>query len=533
MHPDTLKDSTIRGLRWLAATRVVGETLAFVAAVALARLITPADFGHAAVALIFLPLAGILTFEGFASSLVQRDEVDETDIRAALFMSIVGGLLLSGAVFGLAWPLWQPLFGTETAQLIKLISPILLIAALGGVSRAKLLRTLDFPKTSVIDTASVISGYVVAVTLAAVGLGARAIIIGALVQTAVNSGLLLAAAPVPSPRWSRRAGGVAAGFGIPAALAGLVEVLFRNIDYAILAARLSATATGLYYRAFNLGVVYQDKVSGIMVQVAYPLYSRTNDVNRLRSIHERAARVHAAILFPAQALLIVLAPYLVPLLFGSAWTAAVEPTQVLALAGMLAAVLTGYSQVMLAIGRPRRLLLFNVARLGLYGGVVLLASTHGLLTVAVAVVGAYLVILVAAYALLLGPCIGISVKRLVPELAPAVSGCLALAAVAVPLTNLLDGIPRILLIGIVSAVGLSAYAVTLRLGFPAAWADARTLAVQVTGPLANRFRGGGGTGSPDGASTDPNAQGGAPEAAVAGVSSVAVALPPDETAIPA
>ena len=65
---------------------------------------------------------------------------------------------------------------------------------------------------------------------------------------------------------------------------------------------------------------------------------------------------------------------LVPFVFGSAWKPSVEPTQVLALAGMLAAVLTGYSQVMLAIGRPRPLLAFNVARLLVYAGAVLLAS---------------------------------------------------------------------------------------------------------------------------------------------------------------
>ena len=113
MSSETLKDSTIRGLRWLAVTRVVGEGLAFLAAIALARLVSPTDFGHAAVALIFLPLAGILTFEGFASSLVQREEVDETDMRAAMFMSIFGGAALSAIVYGLAWPLWRPLFGTR------------------------------------------------------------------------------------------------------------------------------------------------------------------------------------------------------------------------------------------------------------------------------------------------------------------------------------------------------------------------------------------------------------------------------------
>ena len=99
MPAETLRESTIRGLRWLAIMRVVGETLAFAAAVALARLIAPAAFGHAAVALIFLPLAGILTFEGFASALVQRESIDDDDRRAAVFMSIVGGAALSAIVF--------------------------------------------------------------------------------------------------------------------------------------------------------------------------------------------------------------------------------------------------------------------------------------------------------------------------------------------------------------------------------------------------------------------------------------------------
>jgi O-antigen/teichoic acid export membrane protein len=44
-----------------------------------------------------------------------------------------------------------------------------------------------------------------------------------------------------------------------------------------------------------------------MAQVAYPVYSRTANRDDLRALHERAARVHAAVLFPLLTLLIVLA----------------------------------------------------------------------------------------------------------------------------------------------------------------------------------------------------------------------------------
>jgi O-antigen/teichoic acid export membrane protein len=487
----------MRGLRWVALTRVVSEAFSLLAAVVLARLIAPAAFGHAAVALIFLPLAVILTFEGFASALVQRESIDENDRRSAMFMSLVGGAALSVLVFALTGPVWRPLFGAQTASLIELMSPTMFIGALGGVSLATLLRALDFRSTSLVEAASVVAGSVVAVGLAVAGLGARAIVIGALVQVAASSALLIAVSRPPLPRWSWHAQRRITSFGLPAALAGLVEILFRNIDYAILAARVPAAETGFYYRAFNLGVVYQQKLSGVMVQVAYPLYSRTTDPDRLRAIHERAARVHAAIVFPLQALLVVLAPVLVPFVFGRAWTPAVRPTQILAVAGMFAAVLAGYAQVMLALGKPRALLSFNVARLAFYGGVVLLASRHGLVTVAVAVVAAYLVILLAAYRLLLQRYAGISVRRLAPELGPAIVGCLAMSAVTAPLMHVLNGnLPSLVQIALVGTAGLCVYALVLRIAFPSAWTDAQTLVMQVLGPLARRLRGRADAGGP-------------------------------------
>jgi O-antigen/teichoic acid export membrane protein len=502
---ETLRDSTMRGLRWVAFTRIVSEVFNFVAVVVLAHLIAPAAFGRAAVALIFVPLAVILTFEGFASALVQRETIDEDDRRSAMFMSIVGGAVLTVLVYALAGPLWRPLFGAQTASLIQLISPVMLIGALGGVSLATLLRALDFRKTGLTEAAAALIGNTATIGLAAAGLGAKALVLGALIQLAIGSTLLIAASRPPLPRWSWGSQRRIMSFGVPAAMAGLVDTVFRNIDYAILAARVSATETGLYYRAFNLGVVYQTKLSGVMAQVAYPVYSRAaGDMAKLRSMYERAARVHAAIIFPLQALLIVLAPVLIPYVFGSAWAPAVRATQILAVAGMFATVMVGYPQVMLALGRPRQLLSFSIVRLGLYAAVVLLASRHGLVTVALAVVGAYLALLLIAYRFLLQRYAGISIRRLAPELGPAIAGCLAMLAVTIPLMHVLDGaLPRLIQLALVGAIGLCVYALVLRVAFPAAWTDVRTLLVQVLGPLARRFRRGTRTGGGAAGPSDP------------------------------
>jgi O-antigen/teichoic acid export membrane protein len=484
---ESLKDATLTGVRWATLAKVGSESLAFVAAVVLARLVSPSEFGRAAVALIFIPLAAILTFEGFASALVQRPTFEEAHRRAAVFMGLVGGALLSALTFALVGPVWRPLFGAETGHLIALISPVFLIATVGAVPRATLWRALDFRRLGLCDVSGLMAGQAVAVTLAVTGMGAKAIVIGGLAQVVTQAVLLYACAPSPAPRWHLRAQRDIGGFGLPAALAGLVGVLFRNVGYAILAARLTPAQTGIFWRSFNLGVIYQDKVSGIMLQLSFPVYARTTSREQLRHMHERAARVHAAIIFPLLATLVVLAPVLIPFVFGAAWEPSVRPAQILAVAGMIAAILTGYPQVMLAVGKPNVLLRFNVVILGLFAAAVYATSTHGLIAVSVAVLAVHVLILLGVYHFLLQPHIGLSIRALVPELGPAVVGCLGLAAVGFPLRMLVPGGDLVVIV-VAGGAGFLAYALIVSRLFPAAWSDLRMLVERVVPPIARLQR---------------------------------------------
>lgn len=478
-------------MRWVSLAKMGSEILAFIAAIALARLVSPAEFGRAAVALIFIPLAVILTFEGFASALVQRPTFNEDHRRAAVFMGLVGGVVLSGLSYALVDPVWRPLFGDETADLMVLMAPVFLIAAIGAVPRATLWRALDFRRLGLCDLTGLLTGSVVSVTLAAsTTLGAEAIVLGALAQVTTQTVLLFACAPSPAPRWHRSAQRDIGSFGMPAALAGLVGVLFRNVGYAILAARLTPTQTGIFWRSFNLGVIYQDKISGIMLQLSFPVYARTESRDELRRMHERAARVHAVIIFPLLASLIVLAPVLIPFVFGPAWTACVEPAQILAIVGMIAAILTGYPQVMLAVGRPDILLRFNVVILLLFAGAVAATATQGLVVVSVAVLAVHVLILLGVYRFLLQPQIGLRIGGLVSELGPAVVGCLGLAAVGFPLRLALDAVSAGSLVTLVVAggAGALAYALVVQRLFPAAWADLRMIAERVLPPIGRVTR---------------------------------------------
>lgn len=479
---EDLKQAAVAGVRWTTGARVAIEAITLIAAVALARLIPPSGFGEAVVPLIFVPLAVIFTFEGFGSALVQRKTIERSHTEAAMLASLVTGAALTGAMIVLARPLGEPLFGATTAKLLVMISPVFLLAGIGAVSRSLLWRRLDFRRVSLIEMVSLGLGAVTSVALALVGgLDAPAIVLGALAGSLVTTVMLLASVPPPLPLWHRGSLREVLAFGLPASGAGLTYVAITNSTLAVAAIRLSAAQVGLFWRAFQLGVIYQEKISGIMVRLAFPVYSRTNDLGELRRFHERATRIHAAVLLPLLALLAVTAPDLVPWLFGERWAPAAAPVQVLCIAGAIAAVLTGYPQIMLAAGKPRALLSFNVVLLALYVVGSWFAAPYGITALAWAVVGVHVFLLLAVYGVLFKRVLEIPIRRLVTDLFPAVAGSALLLAAAFPAAELMRSLeaPVPVLLAAVGLAGALVYMGALRSLFPVVWADVAQLARRV------------------------------------------------------
>ena len=232
-----LKDAAFSGVRWVTFARLTGEVLALGGAVALARLIPPAEFGRAAVALAFTPLAVILTFEGCASALVQRRSMTANHVHGAVILSLVAGLGLTILGFTVGATIATAVFGSRTGELIELISPVFVLASIGAVPRALLWRDLNFRRVSVIEVLGLLVGAATAVGLAVGGLDGEALVAGALANAAASSALLFLSSPFSLRRSDRRSLRDITAFGFPAALAGLVHVGFTNANYLIIATR--------------------------------------------------------------------------------------------------------------------------------------------------------------------------------------------------------------------------------------------------------------------------------------------------------
>ncbi len=140
-------------------------------------------------------------------------------------------------------------------------------------------------------------------------------------------------------------------------------------------------------------------------------------------------RLIAILTFPLLAILAITAPELVPWLFGSEWSPAVVPMQILAVGGASTLVIDAVGVALMASGRPRALLGFGFGHFGTYAGAVLIATPWGLAGVAAAATIVHTAFMVVAYKLMVRGTDESWVRHLWADVGPATVGSLGLVAV--------------------------------------------------------------------------------------------------------
>lgn len=438
--------------------------------VAMARLVPPAAQGKAVVVLIIPLLATVITYEGIGAPLIQRRELDDSMTRTGMTLSILLGLVLSILVFVLARPVANPIFGDDIAELFRLAAPVGVVAGLGAVSRALLQRRLDFVGLNLAEVGATLTTSAVMLTLAVAGYDATAIVVGAVAGVAASTAVVVARARFVRPGWRFDDVRAISAFGSPAAISGLAYSLNRNIDYVVLGARLNPAALGLYWRAFQLGVEYPSKVTGISTRVARPLLLRAKDRAQLQSMRRRVVRANATLLFPLLCTLIVIAPDVIPFLYGDRWSGAARPAQVLAVAGMANTVIAGIEAPLLTVGRPGVLAVFSTFLLVAVAVAAFVSATHGLVAVSIAMAATFVAALAVAQ-WMLRRYVGVPLRAVAEDVgAASVGGAVMLAGMVLVARSLQDA-GAAARVGAVVVVGFVLYGMTLRLAFRSALED--------------------------------------------------------------
>ncbi|SDY66933.1 polysaccharide transporter, PST family [Modestobacter sp. DSM 44400] len=359
-----------RGAVWAAGGKAAGQLIQFLGTIVTARLLTPEDYGKAAIILPLTAFAALFTTLGLGSAIIYNRRLTEKLLSTAFWVNAVAGVLLTGLIAALSIPI---------AELydLPLLTPLLLLASLNFtlslniVHTALLERTLRFKQIAVLETVcSVVSIGTVVVTALA-GAGPFALVLGPLSYTIVRT--LLSWVVV---RWFPRARpdreSLRELWAFTRGITGFNILIFwsRNADNLLLAGVASQADLGNYSRAYNLMKLPVGQVQVVMNRVLFPALSRLRDDRpRLGRAWLRALSLAGMATAPIAIGMAVAAPAMVEVLFGRRWLGMVVVLELLAVSALPQTLTATVGSVLRATGATSALF-----RLGLVTSVLSLVA---------------------------------------------------------------------------------------------------------------------------------------------------------------
>jgi teichuronic acid exporter len=345
----------IRNIGSMGASQIAIRLSRLAATVILARLLSPSDYGLAAIVLTIYEFVALFTRNGISAVVIRADEADlENVAQTALTMTwiICSALVVVQALIAMpiAW-----LYGNDRLALpIALMGLVYLATPLSSMQAAFLSRENKLGRIALTNSVQIICDNALTACFALLGAGMWAIILPKLLVAPIWVIGIRSGHPWrPAPGWSLTGWRDIARFSRHIVGIESLTTLQSNLDNMIVGYVLGVEALGVYYFAFNAGLgITLGLVSSFGIAVYPHLCEVRSDVEKLAARYRQSLVTLGGIVVPAILLQAFLAPVYVPIVFGSHWTHAIPVLVLTCLSALPRPFAIVCSQLLKTVGRP-------------------------------------------------------------------------------------------------------------------------------------------------------------------------------------
>ena len=476
----SLQQKATKGAMWAAIQNWGSQFGALIVFLVLARLLTPEDFGLVALANVFLAFVQVFLNQGFPQALIQREDLDPEHIDTAFWTNIAVGVVLASV--GIIAAPWVAAAFNRTAltSVLRWFSLLLIVSSLVDVQEALLERAFAYQYLAMRSLIGLVISGIVGIALALLGAGIWSLVAQQIIYETVGMLVLWRASDWrPRLRFSSAHFQDLFKFGRNILAFNVLGFINSRSDDLLIGYFLGPTALGFYSLAYRILSVMTQVLIETSKRVALPTFSRLqHDLPKMRSAFYKVARITSLIAFPFFLGTAVLAPKIVPFIFGEQWMASVPVLQGLALVGIFRSLSKFKGAVFLAVGQPEWKVKLGLLSSSLNFIGFAIAVRWGIVAVSVA----YLIrafILFPNVQLILSRLIKVSIfKYLRQAIAPLAASLVMSGALILLGRSLIDFDIRFQLASLVLAGGII-YLWALRLFAPDATAEALNIAQSV------------------------------------------------------
>ena len=318
--------------KWSLIERIAVAALNFGGNIALARLLTTADFGLLAMIAIFTAVAYDISSCGLSDGLIHKLNPTRTDYSTVfLFNSGLG--LLFGITFILIAPAVARFFGHEELTVImRILGICFFFQTMSFVQETKLRKELDMRRICIVKIGATLSSLALGLALALAGKG-----YWALVSTQIFLSVfiflyyIIATRWFPGFRFSKDSFKSFFNYGIHLMLAYVSSIIGKNINTFVLGRFYpSPSASGVYSQGAKLANVPFGVTESSLNSPFFVVVSNEHDKATQQSMIANMFSVICGVNATIMLFLILAATPAINLLYGSKWEEAAPILRILA-----------------------------------------------------------------------------------------------------------------------------------------------------------------------------------------------------------
>jgi O-antigen/teichoic acid export membrane protein len=331
----SLTVKTLGALRWSFLVTFGEQGVRLLVSLAIARLLTPAEYGVTAIILVFVGIAEVLINSGFAKAIIQKPQPSQLELCSVFYFN-VGISLVCAAILSACGPFLASFYKNPIlAPLAIVMSLDFVISALGLVQNTLLTKQLDF-KTQFWArlTGTVLSG-VVGIGMALGGCGVWSLVGQCLTANGATVACYwLHRSWRPALVFQLKALRPMFSFGSKLLASALIDVLFKNLYVLIIGKAFSARELGFYTRAQQFQQLPVDNICNITERVLFSSFaSIQHDKEHLRRALRKTVTSLSMVVFPVMVGLALVARPLVLAALTDKWAGCIPYLQLLCIAG--------------------------------------------------------------------------------------------------------------------------------------------------------------------------------------------------------
>lgn len=363
MHDLTRK--MVKGAAWMVLARIFDRSIALVSTLILARLLVPGDFGLVSLAVAILAGLELLGAFSFDMALIQNQHADRSHYDTVWTMQLLFAAFFAVALLVLAYPAARFFDEPRLAAVMQWLSFGTLIGGLSNVGVVAFRKELDMAKEFTLLFAKRVVLFSVTVTLAFLWRDYWALVAGTV--TGMIAGVLISYRMHPyRPRLCLEKWRELYGFSRWLFLNNTLGFLYTKAADLIVAKSIDTTSLGYYSLAYEISNMPSSELVMPINRAVFPGYSKmSSDVASLRQGYLNVISMVVLFAVPASVGLGCIALPMVTVLLGTKWLSIVPLIPVLAIFGMLTAVMGCGHYALLAAGRPRDVTVLLATRAGI------------------------------------------------------------------------------------------------------------------------------------------------------------------------